>query len=130
MLPRVVPLLEDVVRHQGLESRCASIRATPLSVLDIERDPSSAEREIVTAARAAVAEDGAEAILLGCAGMGPLDRAVGGQVDVPVLDGVACAVKLLEGLLDYGITTSRAAAFKEPEPKEILPYRDAAGASV
>ncbi|MCY4088065.1 MAG: aspartate/glutamate racemase family protein [Actinomycetia bacterium] len=130
VLPRVVPLLEDVVRHQGLESRCASIRATPLSVLDIEREPSSAEREIVTAARAAAAEDGAEAILLGCAGMGPLDRAVGSQVDVPVLDGVACAVKLLERPCDYGIATSSAAAFKEPEPKEILPYRDAAGASV
>jgi allantoin racemase len=128
VLPRVLPLLEDLVRHQGLESRCASIRATPLSVLDIERDPSSAEREIVKESRAAVAEDGAEAILLGCAGMGPLDKAVGPQVDVPVLDGVACAVKLLEGLVDYGLTTSRVAAFKEPEPKEILPYRESASA--
>ena len=118
VLPRAVPLLEDMVRLHGLESRCASVRPTPLSVLDIEKDPSCAEREIVLASRKAVEDDGAEAICLGCAGMGPLDKAVEPQVGVPVLDGVACAVKMLEGVLDYGLSTSRVAAFKEPEPKE------------
>ena len=97
VLPRVKPLLEDVVRLHGLESRCASIRTTPLSVLDCERDPTAAEREIVKAARAAIDEDGAEAICLGCAGMGPLDKAVQAEIGVPVLDGVACAVKLRRG---------------------------------
>ena len=122
VLPRVKPFLEDVVRYHGLESRCASIRTTPLSVLDCERDPSAAEREIVKASRAAIADDGAEAICLGCAGMGPLDKAVQGQIGVPVLDGTACAVKLLEGILDYGLFTSRVAAYKEPEPKEFVNY--------
>ena len=122
VLPRVLPWLEDTVRLHGLEHRCASIRATPLSVLDCERDPSAAEREIVKAAQAAIAEDRAEAICLGCAGMGPLDKAVEAKIGVPVLDGVACAVKLLEGLVDYGLTTSRVAAFKAPEPKDIVNY--------
>jgi allantoin racemase len=122
VLPRVKPFLEDVVRYHGLESRCASIRTTPLSVLDCERDPSAAEREIVAASRAAIADDGAEAICLGCAGMGPLDKAVQRQLDVPVLDGTACAVKLLEGIVDYGLFTSRVAAYKEPEPKEFVNY--------
>ena len=122
VLPRVKPFLEDVVRYHGLESRCASIRTTPLSVLDCERDPSAAEREIVKASHAAIADDGAEAICLGCAGMGPLDKAVQGQIGVPVLDGTACAVKLLEGIVDYGLFTSRVAAYKEPEPKEFVNY--------
>lgn len=122
VLPRVKPLLEDTVRLHGLESRCASIRTTPLTVLDCERDPSAAEREIVKASKAAVAEDGAEAICLGCAGMGPLDKSVMAAVGIPVLDGVACAVKMVEGLVDYGISTSRVAAFKEPEEKEFLDY--------
>jgi allantoin racemase len=115
-------MLEDMVRRHGLEARCASIRTTPLSVLDCERDPTAAEREIVAAAKAAVAEDGAEAICLGCAGMGPLDKSVEAAVGVPVLDGVACAVKMVEGLVDYGLSTSRVAAFKQPEPKEIVGY--------
>jgi allantoin racemase len=126
VLPRVKPLLEDTVRLHGLEARCASIRTTPLSVLDCERDPAAAGREIVKAARLAIEVDGAEAICLGCAGMGPLDKLVESQVGVPVLDGVACAVKLVEGLLDYGLATSRAAAYKEPEPKEIVGYSSVA----
>ena len=59
VLPRVKPFLEDVVRYHGLDSRCASIRTTPLSVLDCERDPSAAEREIVKASCAAIEHDGA-----------------------------------------------------------------------
>jgi allantoin racemase len=57
--------------------------------------------------------------------MGPLDKAVQAEVGVPVLDGVACAVKMLEGILEYGLATSRVAAFKEPEPKEYVNYPQA-----
>jgi allantoin racemase len=119
VLPRVRPLIEDVVARYGLTARCASVRATPLAVLDIERDPDAAEREIAAEAARAIDEDGAEAICLGCAGMGPLDRRVQETLGVPVIDGVAAAVKLLEALSGYGLFTSRVAAFKAPEPKEL-----------
>lgn len=118
VLPRIRPLLEDVVRRYGLEARCASVRTTSLAVLDIERDPDAARREIAAEGRRAV-EEGAEALCLGCAGMGPLDKAVEAEVGVPVIDGVAAAVKMLEGLVDYGMSTSRVAAFKAPEAKEL-----------
>jgi hypothetical protein len=39
---------------------------------------------------------------------------------VPVLDSVACGDKLLEGLFDYGLATSRVTAFRPPEEKEHL----------
>jgi allantoin racemase len=90
-----------------------------LAVLDIERDPDAARREIAVEGRRAVEEDGAEALCLGCAGMGPLDKAVEAEVGVPVIDGVAAAVKMLESLTDYGMSTSRVAAFKAPEAKEL-----------
>ena len=122
VLPRIKPLLEDMVRYHGLEARCASIRTTPLSVLDCERDPAAAGREIIKASRLAIAEDGAEAICLGCAGMGPLDKLVQAELGIPVLDGTACAVKLLEGIVDYGLSTSRVAAYRQPEPKEFVNY--------
>jgi len=128
VLPRIKPMFETMVRMHGLEGRCASIRTTPLSVLDCERDPAAAGREIVTASRLAIEEDGAEAICLGCAGMGPLDKEVEAELGVPVLDGVACGVKLIESLVDYGLSTSRAAAYKAPEPKEILNYSPAGAA--
>lgn len=122
VLPRVRPMFESMVRMHGLEHRCASIRTTPLSVLDCERDPEAAGREIVKASRLAIEEDGAEAICLGCAGMGPLDKRVEGELGIPVLDGVACGVKMIESLVDYGLQTSRVAAYKHPEPKELVNY--------
>jgi allantoin racemase len=119
VLDRTKPLLDDVVRRYGMESRCTSVRATGLAVLDIDRDPDAAGRRIVEQARAAVEEEGAEAILLGCAGMGPLDRQVAEALGVPAIDGVVAAVKALEGLHDYGLQTSRVAAFARPEPKDM-----------
>jgi allantoin racemase len=120
VLPRVKPLLEELVHRNGMEMRCASIRCTPLTVLEIEEDLERTKRMMVEEARSAIAEDGAEAILLGCAGLGPLDKWMQEQLGVPVLDGVACAVKLAEGLNGYGVTTSKVAAYKDPERKELL----------
>src|SRR2546425_12419679 len=42
VLPRVKPFMENMVRLHGLEHRCASIRPTPLTVLDCETDPARA----------------------------------------------------------------------------------------
>ncbi len=120
VIPRVEPFLAEAVHRAGLDGRCASIRCTPLSVLEIEQDIERTKRLIVEHARLAIDEDGAEAILLGCAGLGPIDKAMQEVLGVPVLDGVPCAVKLLEGLHAYGVTTSKAKAFQRPEPKELV----------
>ena len=120
VLPRVKPLLEEVVHRNGLERRCASIRPAPLTVLEIEEDLDRAKRMMVDEARIAIEQDGAEAILLGCAGLGPIDKAMQDELGVPVFDGTACAVKLAESLIAYGVTTAKVHAYLPPEPKEIV----------
>jgi allantoin racemase len=120
VLPRVKPLLEELVHRNGMELRCASIRCTPLTVLEIEEDIERTKGLMVEEGRRAIAEDGAEAILLGCAGLGPLDKWMQDQLGVPVLDGTACAVKLAEALHGYALTTSKVAAYRDPEPKEVV----------
>ena len=120
VLPRVKPLLEELVHRNGMELQCASIRCTPLSVLEIEEDLERTKRMMVEEARQAINVDGAEAILLGCAGLGPLDKQMQQELGVPVFDGTACAVKLAESLHHYGVTTSKVAAYKTPEPKELV----------
>jgi len=120
VIPRVKPLLLDLVRDVGLESKCASVRCTNLTVLEIEADPERAVVELIEESKKAVAEDGAEAICLGCAGMGPLDRRIQDAVGVPVLDGTVSAVKMAESLYDYGLKTSKVAAFAWPEKKELV----------
>lgn len=124
ILARMEPHLRHLIRFHGLEHRCASIRATGLSVLDCARDPDAATAATIAAAREAVARDGAEAIVLGCSGMGGLERAVRDALDVPVIDGTAAAVKLVESLADCGLGTSRAGAFMAPAPK---PFRERSG---
>lgn len=120
VLPRVRPLLEELVRHNGVEARCASIRCTPLTVLEIEQDLDRTKRMMLDEARKAIDNDGAEAVLLGCAGLGPIDKVMQSELGVPVFDGTACAVKLLEGLHHYGATTAKVRAYLPPEPKQLL----------
>jgi allantoin racemase len=120
VLPRVKPFLEEVVARNGMQHRCASIRCTPLTVLEIEQDIERTKRMMLDEARDAIANDGAEAILLGCAGLGPIDKTMQEALGVPVLDGTACAVKLVEGLHAYGVTTAKVRAYLTPEPKELV----------
>lgn len=131
VIPRIVPMLTDLVRRYGLESRCASIRSSGLAVLDIDADIPAAGEAILTEAQRAIAEDGAEAIALGCAGMGPLDAWLRSRLPgVPVIDGVVSAVKTLEGLHSYGLSTSKVKAFRHPEPKELIGVSDHLQAAV
>jgi allantoin racemase len=121
VIPRILPMLRDLVRRYGLESRCASVRSSGLSVLGIGAAMADAGEAILQEARLAIDVDGAEAIALGCAGMGPLDRWLRERLPgVPVIDGVAAAVKLCEALHDQGLTTSKVSAFKTPETKELV----------
>ena len=71
------------------------------------------EREI----ERALAEDGAEAIVLGCAGMTDLARDLERKAGVPVLDGVACAVSLAESLVRLGLKTSKRRTYAAPLAK-------------
>jgi allantoin racemase len=106
--------------RNGMEHRCASIRCTPLTVLEIEEDIERTKRMMVDEARAAIEDDDAEAILLGCAGLGPIDKTMREALGVPVLDGTACAIKLVEGLHAYGLKTAKVKAYLAPEPKELV----------
>ncbi|GAA2934006.1 hypothetical protein GCM10011428_59520 [Streptomyces violaceus] len=57
-------------------------------------------------------------LVLGCAGMTGLQRAVGEKLGcLPVVDGVAAAVKLAESLVALGLTTSRVGSYAEALPK-------------
>jgi allantoin racemase len=57
--------------------------------------------------RSAIEKDLAEVIVLGCAGLAGMDKLIQQELDVPVLDGVACALILAAGFVRYGVTTSR-----------------------
>ncbi|HVL57901.1 MAG TPA: aspartate/glutamate racemase family protein, partial [Burkholderiaceae bacterium] len=86
----------------------------------LEQPGSPARARIGEQIAAALRDDRAEAIVLGCAGMADLAAELSREHRVPVVDGVAAAVKLIEALAALGIQTSRAGAYAPPLPKPYL----------
>ncbi|MCB1311334.1 MAG: aspartate/glutamate racemase family protein [Sedimentitalea sp.] len=117
-LARSVPAIEHNLRRYGLAARCARVRASEVAVLDLEHAAGPARARIDAEIGRAIAEDRAEAIVLGCAGMADLTAALSAQHGLPVLDGVACAVTLCEGLVRLGLTTSRLGGYARPVKKD------------
>lgn len=117
VVPRVQTMLEEMVARYGFRERMVSIRTTPLYVLDVEKDPAKALLMLHAEARKAKDEDDAEAILLGCAGFAQFAEELEQELNIPVLDGVVCAVKMAEAIVELGKTTSKHKTYRPPEKK-------------
>jgi allantoin racemase len=116
-LSRSVPAIEHNLVRYGLANRCRSVRASEVPVLALEDPASDARRRISEEIARALADDRAEAIVLGCAGMAALAAALSDEHGVPVVDGVAAAVKLAEGLVALNLRTSRVGGYQRPGAK-------------
>lgn len=110
-------ILEHLVRTYGMEHKCRKVRTTEVAVLDLEEEGSSAQSLIFEECRQAIALDGSDCIVLGCAGMADLVKAISSEVGVPVVDGVTAGVKALESLIGLGLSTSRVGGYAAPLKK-------------
>jgi len=116
-LSRSVPVIENNLLRYGLDRRCARVRATQVPVLELDNPASNARKKIADEIARALNEDGAEAVVLGCAGMADLAASLGEEFDIPVIDGVAAAVVLAEGLAAIGLRTSKRGGYARPLAK-------------
>jgi allantoin racemase len=106
-LARTRVIAEHLVVAYGLERACRRVRAIDVPVLGLD-DPSSNARSLLfEECRRALAEDRSGAIVLGCAGMAELAAWLARDLNVPVIDGVAAAVKMAEALVGMGLKTSK-----------------------
>lgn len=99
---RPIPNKEALCRKYGVEAFTASVRGPG----EFRADWHSEESFIETG-RKAVEEDGAEVLVLGCAGMGHITKRMEEELHVPVLDGVVCALIVASGLVKAGLSTSK-----------------------
>ena len=120
-LGRSVPALEHNLHKYGLSARCARVRSSEVAVLELEEQGSDATNRISDEIAVAMAEDRAEAIVLGCAGMTDLTEFLSARHGLPVLDGVVCALTLCESLIRLKLKTSRLGGYADV-PKEKLAY--------
>ena len=116
-LSRSIAPIERNLTKYGLSARCARVRASDVPVLALEEEGSGARGLIEAEIARALDEDGAEAIVLGCAGMADLAASLAKRFGVPVLDGVACAVTLAEAVVAVGLTTSKRNTYAAPRAK-------------
>lgn len=108
--------IEELAQRYGMKDR-ARIRAANISVLSLEDPQSGAQDKLRSEIVRAIAEDHAEAIVLGCAGMADLARTLSREFGLPVIDGVAAAVKQAEALVSLGLSTSKRGSYAAPLPK-------------
>ncbi len=113
-LARSVPALEHNLMRFGMYRQCQRVRSSDVAVLELEHANPDAYKKIEDEIGRAIAEDRAEAIVLGCAGMADLAAAMSERFGVPVLDGRACAVGLCESMVRLGLRTSRVGGYAPP----------------
>ena len=99
---RSIPNKEAVIHGYHLSGALASVRS-PKS----ENSGWDNEALLTEAAMLAIEEDMAEVIVLGCAGMCEMVENMKRKLNVPVLDGVVCALIMASGMVKAGITTSK-----------------------
>lgn len=111
------------VRQYGLENKLASMRSIDCSVCRLQIDPTKTKQMIKNAARRAIDEDGAEAIILGCTMEFGLFRELQDMLGVPVIDPVFASFKACEfsaGLKKaYGWKPSRIGSCQPPSEADI-----------
>ena len=112
--------VEELCRRYGMAER-AKVRAANIAVLSLEDPESGARDRLRSEIARAIDEDHAEAIVLGCAGMADLARALQDEFGLPVIDGVGAAVKQAEALVALRLNTSKRGAYAAPIAK---PYTD------
>ncbi len=121
----------QLAERYGMQRFCRNVRATNIPVLELAAPGSGARRAIIEECRLALQIDGADAIVLGCAGMADLCEEITRAIGAPVIEGVAAAVKLAESLVALGLGTAKRGEYARPIGKKyggvLAPFSPAPG---
>jgi allantoin racemase len=114
------PMLEEFVASQGLSSRLASVRTVAPTGAAIAENPKAALAMLARGCTACVREDGADVVILGGAGLAGLAAKLGAKVEVPLRDGVACAIALAESMARHKPAKAKTGTFARPAAVESI----------
>jgi Asp/Glu/hydantoin racemase len=114
---RIRPWYRDCVEHFGLGGRLASIRSINESLNGIGSVQHDFKETLLALSRHAVAEDGADVVILAGAPLAGLARELRGQIPVPVVDGISAGIRMAEAVVELQSGLHRAGAFAPPPIK-------------
>jgi allantoin racemase len=114
---RRIATKREHVHIRGLTHFLASVRSLDLTVAETEADPGKTKQRLLEVAGSAVDEDGAEVIIMGCAGMAGYAEEIEQSLGVKVLDPAAVALKTAEAMVDLGLAHSKLGLYATPPAK-------------
>lgn len=110
------PWFRDTVAAHGLSDRLASIRLADTPFQDIGDVQNEKEDQIVALCNAAVA-DGADVAILAGAPLSGLAEKVADRVPIPLIDGMAAAIRQAEVMASLKLRKATAGSQRKPSPK-------------
>ncbi|WP_426997452.1 aspartate/glutamate racemase family protein [Pseudarthrobacter sp. N5] len=114
---RIRPWYQDCVDRFGLGGRLASIRSINESLNGIGSVQQDFKETLLALSRQAVAEDGADVVILAGAPLAGLARELQGQIPVPVVDGISAGIRMAEAIVGLQSGHHRAGSFAAPPAK-------------
>ena len=114
---RIRPWYLDCVERFGLAGRLASIRSINESLNGIGSVQQDFKETLLALSRQAVAEDGADVVILAGAPLAGLARELTGQIPVPVVDGISAGIQMAQSVVNLQSGPHRAGAFAPPPVK-------------
>ncbi len=127
VLERLRPMIAKLVASYGLTANYASFRAVDIPVLEIGHSLAKLNDALAREAIAAVKEDHADVVVLGCTGFLGCASAIrqallAAGLDVPVVDPIPLAVHVADALVKSGLSHSKH-VYPAPRRKPIGGYR-------
>jgi Asp/Glu/hydantoin racemase len=113
------PWYRECVDYNGLTGRLASIRCVSGGFRDINTVQEELKDALVDACRLAVEQDEADVVILGGAPLAGLAVEVADRVPVPLVDGVAAAMRQAEVVASLRVRKATAGTFRRPDAKTI-----------
>ncbi len=116
---RAMPLYEQLAYSYGLRERFAGAFALRQLTPDELRDPRILIPLIKEEAARAIADTGAEAIVLAGAVFAGLAHELRDQIPVPVLDGISCGIPMAEMLVRLSLAKPTTGSYRYPKRQDL-----------
>jgi allantoin racemase len=117
---RMGPLYRELAESYGLAGRLAAIETLDVTPQQTFSEPQRVHDAALAAARQLVDHDGAEAVLLAGAAMANIAATLQPLMDVPLLDGVSCAVALAEAQAALKLPKARIGSVSSISGRAVL----------
>lgn len=113
-----IEMYRELIARHGLSARLAGLAGVDATPPEVLADPDGVARK-VAAAIGGLVEAGADSIVLGGAVMAGMEPRLRDASPVPLLDGIACGVRLAEALAGLRAPKPRSGTMAAPRGREV-----------